>query len=195
MEKSSFFMVEVCQIYHQILNFINGYHKNPKKKKKKNYLNSILPLNLTIEQLEELKRYREYKVYAEIFSKYAFGKKVTQQEYKIACDFMLKNNIFSIAKFKLGLEEVAEAKQQAKTLFSTMNEKECSEYLRVRGTNSNAEAYLEMPLFDSLVLHLISDMSKNRGMKKLNEQIDAQIAANERMRERSYYNASNPYRK
>ena len=60
------------------------------KKERKNYLNRILPENLTIEQLEELKRYREYKVYAEIFSKYAFGKKVTQQEYKIACDFMLK---------------------------------------------------------------------------------------------------------
>ena len=108
---------------------------------------------------------------------------------------MLKNNIFSIAKFKLGSEEVAKAKQQAKTLFSTMNENECSEYLKVRSTNSNTEAYLEMPLFDSLVFHLISDMSKNRGMKKLNEQIDAQIAANERMRERSYFNASNPYRK
>lgn len=164
-------------------------------KERKNYLNRILPENLTIEQLEELKRYREYKVYAEIFSKYAFGKKVTQQEYKIACDFMLKNNIFSIAKFKLGSEEVAKAKQQAKTLFSTMNENECSEYLKVRSTNSNTEAYLEMPLFDSLVFHLISDMSKNRGMKKLNEQIDAQIASNERMRERSYYNVSNPYRK
>ena len=129
-------------------------------KERKNYLNKILPENLTIEQLEEL-----------------------------------KNNIFSIAKFKLGSEEVAKAKQQAKTLFSTMNENECSEYLKVRSTNSNTEAYLEMPLFDSLVFHLISDMSKDRGMKKLNEQIDAQIAANERMRERSYYNASNPYRK
>jgi len=42
---------------------------------------------------------------------------------------------------------------------------------------------------------LINEMSKNRGMKKLNEQIDAQITSNERMRERSYYNVSNPYRK
>ena len=29
---------------------------------------------------------------------------------------------------------------------------------------------------------LINEMSKNRGMKKLNEQIDAQIASTERMR-------------
>lgn len=165
------------------------------EKENKEYLNSVLPTSLTIEQLEQLKRYKEFNVYRDIFTRYAFGKEVTSQEYKLICSFMQKNNIYSVAKYKLTSEEIKVAQERAIELFSTMSQKECSEYLNSRRTSTNQEVYLQMSMIDSLVFHLISDMSLNRGLKRLNSEIDSQIKANERMRQRSYYNASNPYRK
>ena len=159
------------------------------------YLNSIKPENLTLEQLEELKRYRTNKVYAQLFYKYIFGNELTSEEYKIVCDFMFKNSIFKIIQYKLTKEEIEIAKEQAMKLFSEMTKNECQNYLESRNTRNHRKEFLNMSMIDAFVFHLISDMAIKRGTKDINSLIESQLESNGVMREKSYYNALYPYKR
>lgn len=165
------------------------------EKNEMDYLNSIKPENLTLEQLEELKRYRTNKVYVQLFYKYIFGSELTSEEYKIVCDFMFKNSIFKIIQYKLTKEEIEIAKVQAMKLFSEMTKTECQNYLESRNTRNHRKEFLNMSMMDAFVFHLISDMAIKRSTKDTNSLIESQLESNEVMRERSYYNALYPYKR
>ena len=145
--------------------------------------------------IEELKRYRTNKVYAQLFYKYIFGNELTSEEYKIVCDFMFKNSIFKIIQYKLTKEEIEIAKEQAMKLFSEMTKNECQNYLESRNTRNHRKEFLNMSMIDAFVFHLISDMAIKRGTKDINSLIESQLESNGVMREKSYYNALYPYKR
>lgn len=88
---------------------------------------------------------------------------------------MGKHRIETLMLEKLTEEEIIYGNNKAKELFSSMNERECREYLNNGNTRMNLENYLNMSMIDSYIFHLISNMFHAKSLNRLDNEIKAQI--------------------
>lgn len=87
---------------------------------------------------------------------------------------------------KLTKEEIRYAKKEI-TKLSKMEKKQLSAKI-----DEETKKYEQLPMVDSYILHVISDINFCRGLNDLNETIREQISENKVVSNKSLINALNP---
>lgn len=143
---------------------------------------------LTLEEIDEVRAYRSQNRMLELFKIYGTDK-ITKDEYTEVYDFMINRSIEELMLSKLSSQELKYAKEQISYLSQIP-----SEELRKKINSAQAEDnYEKLSMVDSYILHIISKINYARSIAKLDSEIKARLAANDDIRQRSLYYASNPY--
>ena len=137
---------------------------------------------VSFEELEFILEYRFMKRMALLFQLYKDGN-VNAKEYSEVYDFMASHSLDELMLSKLSSLELEIAKERIK-YYSQVSSKELEKFVKDR---QQEEVYSNLSMIDAYLLHVVSRMNFKRGLIKLNEEINAQIKANENMRFRSLH--------
>lgn len=146
--------------------------------------------NLSLDELEEIKKYKFQERILKLFKRYG-TKYISKDGYMEVYDYMSNNKIEDLMLSKLTKEELISAKEQIK-YYSKIPHKELTEKVRIE---KEEETYKKLSMVDSYILHMICRIDYRRNMIKLDNEINEQIRQNDSMRSKSLYRASNPYKK
>ena len=103
-------------------------------------------------------------------------------------DYMCSESIEKLMLSKLTSEELRYAKQEITKL-----SKVSKEQIRAKlNEEQKLEKYERLSMVDSYILHIISKINFARSLAELDSNIEAQLNANDVMRNKSYYYAANP---
>ena len=136
--------------------------------------------NFSIDELEEIKKYKFQERILELFKRYG-TKEISKDGYMEVYDYMSNNNIEDLMISKLTKEELMSAKEKIKC-FSEIPYKELNEKVKLEKKN-----YHNLSMVDSYILHMIAKLNYRRGIAKLNMEIESHINTNEKMRQKSFH--------
>lgn len=146
--------------------------------------------NLSIDELEEIKKYKYLERILGLFKIYG-TKEISKDGYMEVYDFMVNNKIEDLMLSKLTKEELISAKEKIE-YYRKISHKELREKVRIEKKEEN---YKKLLMVDSYIIHMLCKIDSFRNIIKLNSQIDEHIRRNDSMRSKSLYYASNPYKK
>jgi len=126
----------------------------------------------------------------DLFSLYGTSK-CTEEEYMEVYNFMCNEPIERFMLKKLTLEELKYAREKINS-FKEISDEELAKKVRKEQMTEN---YQKLSMLDAYVLHMLAKVVISRGEIKSNNELKAQLASNELMRQKGLYYASNPYRK
>lgn len=157
------------------------------EKKRIEYFDSKKISELTYEELEEASRYSRNKIFARLFKIYGTSE-CSEEDYMKVYDYMCSESIEKLMLSKLTSEELRYAKQEITKL-----SKVSKEQIRTKlNEEQKPEKYERLSMVDSYILHIISKINFARSLAELDSNIEAQLNANDIMRNKSYYYAANP---
>lgn len=157
------------------------------EKKRIEYFDSKKISELTYEELEEASRYSRNKIFARLFKIYGTSE-CSEEDYMKVYDYMCSESIEKLMLSKLTSEELRYAKQEITKL-----SKVSKEQIRTKlNEEQKPEKYEQLSMVDSYILHVISKINFARSLAELDSNIEAQLNANDVMRNKSYYYAANP---
>lgn len=157
------------------------------EKKRIEYFDSKKISELTYEELEEASRYSRNKIFARLFKIYGTSE-CSEEDYMKVYDYMCSESIEKLMLSKLTSEELRYAKQEITKL-----SKVSKEQIRAKlNEEQKLEKYERLSMVDSYILHIISKINFARSLAELDSNIEAQLNANDVMRNKSYYYAANP---
>lgn len=157
------------------------------EKKRIEYFDSKKISELTYEELEEASRYSRNKIFARLFKIYGTSE-CSEEDYMKVYDYMCSESIEKLMLSKLTSEELRYAKQEITKL-----SKVSKEQIRAKlNEEEKPEKYECLSMVDSYILHIISKINFARSLAELDSNIEAQLNANDVMRNKSYYYAANP---
>ena len=144
------------------------------QRKRINELNNKTVEDLTIEELDEIRAYKNQVRILKLFKIYGTNQ-ISKDEYMEVYDFMVNQSIDKLMLSKLTSEELKYAKAQIK-YFSQIP----SEELRKKvSEEQKKEIYQNLPMVDSYILHIISKVDFLRNMARLNSEIEARLREND----------------
>ncbi len=153
-------------------------------------LNSKIVEELTLDELDEIRAYKNQIRMLNLFKIYGTSE-ISKKEYMEVYDFMLNQSIDELMLSKLSSEELRYAKDQIQYFCQIPNE----ELRKKVNEEQKADNYEKLSMVDSYVLHIVSRVNFARNMARLNNEIEAQLRENDAIRQRSLYFAANPYMK
>jgi len=127
---------------------------------RKNYLNSKNIKTLTIYEIDELIKYRDYERMKILLTKYN-NNLCSQSEYTEVF-YYLSKSINELINIKLTKEEMIIAKDKLNNL-SNISQEELNKKIK---TEKKIENYLNLSMIDSYVFHVISNIDYVRGISK-----------------------------
>ena len=143
---------------------------------------------MSYDELGEVAKYRRNRTIVNLFKTYGTPE-CSEDDYMKVYDYMRHESIEKLMLSKLTIEELHYAKKEI-TRLSKVDKKQ----LNTKVTEEKKiERYEQLPMVDSYILHIISDINYVRSLSDLNKKIEAQLEQNDAMRQRSLYYASNPY--
>lgn len=145
---------------------------------------------ISYDELNEVRRINRNRVMANLFKKYGTGE-CSKKEYIIVYDYMCTESIENLMTSKLSPKELSYAKEKI-AHYSSLPEAELNKKVQEQ---QKKEIYDQLSMVDSYILHMLSKINFARSLKRLNNEIGAQISANEAMRQKSLYYASRPHSK
>lgn len=145
-------------------------------------LEKKLVSEVSFEELEFIRECRFMRRMASLFQLYKDGN-VNAKEYSEVYDFMASHSLDELMLFKLSSLELEIAKERIK-YYSQVSSCELEKFVKER---QKEEVYSNLNMIDAYLLHVVSRINFKRGLIKLNEEINAQIKANENMRFRSLH--------
>ena len=151
------------------------------------YLDSKRVSELSYEELEEAIGYRKNKIFVELFKIYGTSE-CFQEDYMKVYDYMCNESIEKLMLKKLTSEELKYAREEI-TRLNKVSKEQLSvkvKYEQIR------EKYEQLSMVDSYILHVISKINFVRSLAELDSNKEAQLNANDVMRNKSYYYAANP---
>ena len=156
------------------------------EKKRIEYFDSKKISELSLEELEEAKRYNRNKIFARLIKIYGTSE-CSKEDYMRVYDYMCNESIEELMLSKLTSEELRYAKNAIFRLSKAPNEQ-----LSVKVKEEIIpEKYEQLSMVDSYILHLISKINYGRAIANLERKIKAELEKNEIMRQRSSYYAEN----
>lgn len=153
-------------------------------------LNNKVVKDLSLAEVSELREYLEQKRMLNLFKIYG-STVITKDEYMEVYDYMCLKSIDKLMISKLSKNELEYAKQEIMRL-KELPENELSKKIE---NDTKEEAYLKLSMVEAYILHIVSITDFNRHMMSLEAEIQSQLDENDQMRQKSYYYASNPYKK
>lgn len=153
-------------------------------------LNNKVVKDLSLAEVSELREYLEQKRMLNLFKIYG-STVITKDEYMEVYDYMCLKSIDKLMISKLSKNELEYAKQEIMRL-KELPENELSKKIE---NDTKEEIYLKLSMVESYIIHIVSITDFNRHMMSLEAEIQSQLDENEQMRQKSYYYASNPYKK
>lgn len=151
-------------------------------------LNSKRMEEMTLEEVEELEKYKNQNRMLGLFKIYSTSK-ISKDEYMEVYDYMANQSIDELMLSKLSSEELKYAKDQIQ-YFNQIPREE----LRKKVTEEQkADNYENLSMVDSYVLHIISRINYAKSIPQHNRELEAQLSENDMMRKRSIYYTANPY--
>lgn len=155
------------------------------EKQRIRYLNSKKSSELSYEELEEKIKYNKNRELAKLFKSYGTAQ-CLEDDYMKVYDCMFNESIEKLMLSKLTKEEIRYAKKEI-TRLSKMEKKQLSAKI-----DEETKKYEQLPMVDSYILHVVSDINFCRGLNDLNETIREQISQNKVVSNKSLINALNP---
>lgn len=135
---------------------------------------------ISLEELKELKKYKDRVVMAKLFKKYN-EKKCSYSEYKTIASFM-ENSIEEYMINILNEEELKEAKEKIEELSNVSS----YELRKKVNQEQQIENYNKLSMVDAYVLHVISSLSYNKSMDELNKTINNAFEHNKVMQKMNH---------
>ena len=158
------------------------------EKKRIEYFDSKKISELSLEELEEAKRYNRNKIFARLIKTYGTSE-CSKEDYMRVYDYMCNESIEELMLSKLTSEELRYAKNAISRLSKLPNEQLC---VKVK-EEQIPEKYEQLSMVDSYILHIISKINHVRIMADSERKLKAELEKNEIMRQKSLYYAENPY--
>ena len=143
---------------------------------------------LSFEEVEELRKYRRNRMFAELFRLYEI-RKCSYEEYMMVYDFMCTESIEELMLSKLSLDELSYAKDEIVRLSKVS--KEDLEF-KVKEAQK-IENYDKLSMVDAYILHVISNIKYARNMSDSDKQLRGELERNNAIRCRSLYYAYKSY--
>ena len=143
---------------------------------------------LSFEEVEELRKYRRNRMFAELFRLYEI-RKCSYEEYMMVYDFMCTESIEELMLNKLSLDELSYAKDEIVRLSKVS--KEDLEF-KVKEAQK-IENYDKLSMVDAYILHVISNIKYARNMLDSDKQLRSELERNNVIRCRSLYYAYKSY--
>lgn len=138
------------------------------EKRRIEYLSSKNTTELSLQELEEISRYRKNKDMANLFKIYGTSE-CSKEEAKQVYEYMQNTSIEELMLNKLTADEICYAKQEILKL-SEMPE----EQLRTKvKEEQQRDKYAQLSMVDSYILHIISNIDYARDIKDLNKLVIA----------------------
>ena len=140
------------------------------QKKRIQELNSKTVEELTFEELDEIRTYKNQIRMLGLFKIYKTDK-ISKDEYMEVYDFMVNRSIEELMLSKLSLEELRYAKDQIQ-YFSQISSKELRKKVN---EEQKADNYEKLSMKDAYILHIISRINYKRSIEKLDSEIKVYI--------------------
>ena len=145
---------------------------------------------LSYDELEEVAKYRRNRTIVNLFKIYGTPE-CSEDDYMKVYDYMRHESIEKLMLSKLTIEELHYAKKEI-TRLSKVDKKQ----LNTKVTEEKKiERYEQLPMVDSYILHVVSEINYIRNINDLDRQIAAQIEQNKTAGQKGLVYASNPYTK
>ena len=151
-------------------------------------LNSKTLKELTKEELNEIKSYKNQLRMLELFKIYGTDK-ISKDEYMEVYDYMINQSIDELMLSKLSIKELKYAKEQIQ-YFNQISSEELRKKIHLEQKEDN---YKKLSMVDAYILHIVSRINYTKSIEKLNSEIKVHLEKNETMRQRSLYYAANSY--
>ena len=158
-------------------------------KKNKETINVILSkesVELTLDEINILNRFKEEKKLTEILKRYFSNDYLNSDVLKVY-DLMKKESIEKIIREKLTKDELEEANKIVAE-YKKMSDQELNNYIF---TNRKQENYEKLSIIESYVYHEIKKVFYLRSNNRLKKHIASQIEQNEIVRMKSYKKTNN----
>lgn len=126
----------------------------------------------------------------DLFRKYGTNK-CCKEEYMEVYNFMCNESIVEFMLNKLTPEELKYAKEKI-CKYKEIPDDELNQKVRKEMKQEN---YEKLSMVDAYVLHVLTSIAYDRSTIKTNSELRAQLEANEFVRQKSLYYASNPWKK
>lgn len=160
------------------------------EKQRISYLESKKESELSYDELEEVAKYRRNRTIVNLFKIYGTPE-CSEDDYMKVYDYMRHESIEQLMLSKLTIEELHYAKKEI-TRLSKVDKKQ----LNTKVTeDKKIERYEQLPMVDSYILHVVSEINYIRNINDLDRQIAAQIEQNKTAGQKGLVYASNPYTK
>lgn len=160
------------------------------EKQRISYLESKKESELSYDELEEVAKYRRNRTIVNLFKIYGTPE-CSEDDYMKVYDYMRHESIEQLMLSKLTIEELHYAKKEI-TRLSKVDKKQ----LNTKVTEEKKiERYEQLPMVDSYILHVVSEINYIRNINDLDRQIAAQIEQNKTTGQKGLVYASNPYTK
>lgn len=158
------------------------------EKQRISYLESKKKSELSYDELEEVAKYRRNRTIVNLFKTYGTPE-CSEDDYMKVYDYMRHESIEKLMLSKLTIEELHYAKKEI-TRLSKVDKKQ----LNTKVTEEKKiERYEQLPMVDSYILHVVSEINYIRNINDLDRQIAAQIEQNKTAGQKGLVYASNPY--
>ena len=143
------------------------------EKQRISYLESKKESELSYDELEEVAKYRRNRTIVNLFKIYGTPE-CSEDDYMKVYDYMRHESIEQLMLSKLTIEELHYAKKEI-TRLSKVDKKQ----LNTKVTeDKKIERYEQLPMVDSYILHVVSEINYIRNINDLDRQIAAQIEQN-----------------
>ena len=160
------------------------------EKQRISYLESKKESELSYDELEEVAKYRRNRTIVNLFKIYGTPE-CSEDDYMKVYDYMRHESIEKLMLSKLTIEELHYAKKEI-TRLSKVDKKQ----LNTKVTeDKKIERYEQLPMVDSYILHVVSEINYIRNINDLDRQIATQIEQNKTAGQKGLAYASNPYTK
>ena len=136
-----------------------------------------LPIEtLTLDQIEELKKINERRIYSRIFNKYAYNlEECSNEEYIVVYDYMKTHFIEDLMEERLTPLELSYAKDKIAKIYISFDSKQLNSYLDSFNTVNDKDAYKNMDIIDSYIFHYLSKTFIESKMKSTNNTIEPDV--------------------
>ncbi len=141
---------------------------------------------LSKEEIQELDYYHKKERIIKLLKIYGTNK-ITKSEYIEVYQFMKKNNIEEYMLSNLTKKELETAKEKI-AYYSKFSSQELREKIKFESTEDN---YSSLSMLDAFILYFITKISIQKENKKITQEIDSQIKANEAAHQKGLYYAKN----
>ena len=150
-------------------------------------LNSKKIEDMSIEELDEVRNYKNQKRMSKLFKIYG-SSDISKEEYMEVYNYMENQSIDELMISKLTSEELKYAREQIQH-YSQISKEELSKKVK---TEQKEDNYKNLSMVDSYILHIISRINFARSLVELDRNIEARLSENDTMRQKSLYYAANP---